>query len=145
MSQTVQPWNWPTLQADQLPRVVSVLNDRMQGLHRALIPAQSMGLITLTQAVAGTVATDARTGETYAVTLSQNGTISKPTNSRPGKRLTYLVTQDGTGGWTLGWDSVFKFAVAWSDAGNTNGKVSSVQFVNDGTNYQQVGSQAVYH
>lgn len=99
------------------------------------------GRFTLTDAA--TIATNASLGETPEVTLGGNRTMGAPTNLWKGKRLRYVVIQDGTGGRTLAWNAVFK--QAWSDTGNTAGKRSTIDFYcYDGTNLVQVGAQGPY-
>ena len=69
--------------------------------------------------------------------------MSAPTNMRTGQDLTFLLLQDGTGGFTVTWDAVFK--VSWSDTGNTANKRSNIRFVWDGTNWIQVGAQVAWY
>tara|TARA_R110000803_G_scaffold38694_2_gene83648 strand:+ start:830 stop:2164 length:1335 start_codon:yes stop_codon:yes gene_type:complete len=76
--------------------------------------------------------------------LSVNTTINAPTNGNIGDTLTFTIIQDATGGRTVTWNSVYKFNVAWSDAGNTASTRSTVQFISDGTNWRQIGQQGVY-
>ena len=74
--------------------------------------------------------------------LAQNVTVSAPTNATKGKILTFRFLQDGTGGWTVGWNAVFKHA--WSDTGNTANKRSTISFYYDGSNWNQIGAQSPY-
>jgi hypothetical protein len=92
---------------------------------------------------AATIAVDAALGNKFAVTLTDNRAMGAPSNLRKGQRLTFIITQDGTGGRTLGWNAVYK--QAWSDTGNTLGKISTIVFdCYDGTNLIQVGAQSPY-
>lgn len=67
-------------------------------------------------------------------TLTGNTTIANPTNPRRGQRLTYVFTQDGTGGRTITWGSAFKAA---ANGNGTAGQKGATTFVYDGTNWQQ--------
>ena len=92
---------------------------------------------------AATIATNASKGETFEVTLGGNRTMGAPSNIYKGKRLKYVIIQDGAGGRTLAWNAVFKHT--WSDAGNTLNKRSTIEFYcYDGTNFAQVGAQGPY-
>lgn len=88
------------------------------------------------------IAVDAALGETFAVTLGGNRTVNAPTNPVLNQRILFVVTQDGTGGRTLGWNAVFK--TAWSDAGNVAGKSSTIAYRYDGTNWRQESAQGPY-
>jgi hypothetical protein len=92
---------------------------------------------------AATIATVATNGTTATVTLGGNRTVGAPTNVSIGQRLTYIFTQDGTGGRTVTWNAVF--LVTWSNTGNTAGKKSSITFEYDGTNWIQIGAQSPYN
>ncbi|HMC55001.1 MAG TPA: glycosyl hydrolase family 28-related protein [Gemmatimonadaceae bacterium] len=91
---------------------------------------------------AATIAVDASLAKTYYVTLAGNRTIDLPTNARKNKRITFVVTQDGVGGRTLAFHAVFKHA--WSNTGNTLGKISSITFEYNGTNWVQLHAQGPY-
>lgn len=98
---------------------------------------------TNSSAFAASFDTNADSGEVVEIgALTNNITINAPSNALRGRRLTYLITQDGTGGRTVTWNSVFK--QAWSDTGNTASKRSSIQFYYNGTNWNQVGAQSPY-
>mgnify|MGYP001575669333 CR=1 FL=1 len=94
-------------------------------------------------AAAGAVATDIVGGSVVKYTLTDNITMSAPTNMKTGQDLTFLLLQDGTGGFPVTWDAVFK--VSWSDTGNTANKRSNIRFVWDGTNWIQVGAQVAWY
>lgn len=95
---------------------------------------------------AGVLNIDAAAGSLVKVTLTENVTVSPnnfPYASLPGGVLEFVFTQDGTGGRTVAFSGSFKSD--WSDTGNTANKVSSIRFVFDGTHYQQIGAQMLYH
>jgi len=54
------------------------------------------------------IATDAALGDLFTVTLGGNRTMDNPTNPVSGKRITYRITQDGTGSRTITWGSAFR-------------------------------------
>lgn len=95
---------------------------------------------------AGVLNVDPAKGNLIKVTLDQNtvATVTLyPYSSYPGQVLNFVFTQNGTGGYSVTFTGTFK--TAWSDTGNTANKVSSIQFVFDGTYYQQIGAQMAYH
>lgn len=81
------------------------------------------------------IATDARTGDSFIVTAN-NATafaIAAPTNPIPGQVITYTI-RNSSGG-ALGavtWNAVFKMA-AWTSP--ANGSSRSISFHYDGTNW----------
>jgi len=74
--------------------------------------------------------------------LTGNILVNAPTNPVKGKILRFIFTQDGTGGWNVTWNAVFK--QAWSDTGNLAGLKSTISFYYDGANWVQVGAQSPY-
>lgn len=91
---------------------------------------------------AATIAVNAASGGLFTVTLGGNRTMGAPTNPTQGKRITFEITQDGTGGRTLAWNAVFK--TNWSDTGNTLNKVSTISFFYNGSIWRQDGAQSAY-
>lgn len=57
-----------------------------------------------------TTTIDSRDGNHQILTLTGNRTMAAPTNVADGQAIILLVKQDGTGGRTLTWNSVFRFA-----------------------------------
>jgi len=104
------------------------------------VATEQVPVVTLTDA--SFIVCDASLSTAYVVTLGASRTMASPSNKRSGKRITITVIQDGTGGWTLAWNAVFK--VSWSDTGNTAGKRSTISFIYDGTNFNQDGAQTPY-
>lgn len=74
--------------------------------------------------------------------LTGNVLIPAPTNVTTGQQLIFRIAQNIGAGHTVTWNAVFKHA--WSDAGNTSGKYSTIQFIYDGSNWVQVGAQSPY-
>lgn len=82
---------------------------------------------------------------TLSTTLSSNITWGAPTNVPPaGGVVTITMTQDGTGGWTVSWNAAYIFPTAWSNTGNTAGKISTATFVSDGTKLVAQGANSWY-
>ena len=65
-------------------------------------------LVTLTDAA--TIAVDLSTGINFTVTLGGNRTLGAPSNTKVGQSGVIIVVQDGTGGRTLAYNAVYKFA-----------------------------------
>lgn len=85
---------------------------------------------------------DTTIGELVSVTLTAARVVGAPLTPAIGQRLTFILTQGGAGGFAVTWNAVFK--KTWADTGNTTGKISSISFVYDGTNWIQDGAQAPY-
>lgn len=102
------------------------------------------GYLHETPAYVASYTPDLKMGNTKQITLSGNITaINAPINAAKGQELIFVFIQDGTGGRTVGgWNS--KFKVTWSDAGNTLNKRSTIKFLFDGTNWNQIGAQTPY-
>ena len=82
---------------------------------------------------------------TLSTALTSNITWAAPSNVPPaGEKLTIAMTQDGTGGYTVSWNAAYIFPTAWSNTGNTLGKISSVTFVSDGTKLVACGANSWY-
>jgi len=71
---------------------------------------QVLSITTLTDGA--TISTDASVGNTFRVTLGGNRTLANPTNPLDGQMLLFIVTQDGTGGRTLAFDTKFRFGTS---------------------------------
>lgn len=81
-------------------------------------------------------------GEMVSVTLTAARVVGAPINVATGQRLMFVLTQGGAGAFAVTWNAVFK--KTWSDAGNATGKISTISFMYDGTNWQQDGAQTPY-
>ena len=58
----------------------------------------------------GTVAVDLSLGNNFTLTLAEDSTLSAPSNATAGQSGVIVVTQDGTGNRTLGYNTAYKFA-----------------------------------
>jgi hypothetical protein len=87
---------------------------------------------TLTDAA--TINWDTSLGQVATVTLANNRTMGAPTNLRVGTLILHVI-QDGTGGRTLTWNSVFKWPAGVAPALTTTANRRDLfSFVCDGTN-----------
>jgi hypothetical protein len=57
----------------------------------------------------GYIYTDASAANVFTVTLAGNGTLANPAGLVAGFTYMWVITQDGTGGWNLTYDTLFKF------------------------------------
>ena len=99
------------------------------------------------QAVASsaTPALNCDLGGVVTFTAAAASTWGAPTNVPPaGRRVTVVITQDGTGGWAISWNAAYQFPTAWTNTGNTAGKISSITFVSDGTKLIAQGANSWY-
>lgn len=100
----------------------------------------NQGTVTLTDAA--TIATDCSLGNVFKVTLGDNRTLGAPTNLVDGATYLWRIIQDGTGGRTLAFNSVFKFPGGTDPTISTGiGDVDVIAGVSDGTNIYCVASQ----
>ena len=60
---------------------------------------------------AATITVDASLSNVFTVTLGGNRTLGNPTNLTNGMVITFIVTQDGTGGRTLAYSSKYKWGL----------------------------------
>lgn len=100
--------------------------------------------VVVSETPGATYTPNAREGSFKDVEVSEALTIAAPTNTTTGQRLIFNIKQDSTGGYSVTWNSVFKFNAAWSDTGNTANASSMIEFIFDGTNWRQSGQQANY-
>jgi hypothetical protein len=78
--------------------------------------------------------------QTFTMTLTANVTSSTITNATAGQILTFVITQNATGGWTFAWPTNSKGASA---IGSNASEVSVQSFVYDGTNWRAIGPGSV--
>lgn len=76
--------------------------------------------------------------------LTGNITVTLSAGRSEGDSLTLVLTQDGTGGWTVTWPANFKKAGGALTVSAGAGAVDTIRMVWDGTNWLEVArSQAV--
>jgi hypothetical protein len=77
-----------------------------------------------------------RDGAVQTLTINSHFTMGVPTGSPVmGQTLTFQLLQDGSGGWNVSWNAVYKHC--WSNGGNIAASRSAITFVYDGTNWVQ--------
>ena len=85
---------------------------------------------------------DLSTNQVCELTLTANTVFDAPTNMQDGGFYSITLIQDGTGGYTAGWDAVFKWAGGTpptiTDTANAK---SIITFRSDGTSMLEVGRQ----
>jgi len=85
---------------------------------------------------------DCRPNQVTRVVLTANVTFSAPTNQKDGCFYSIMVEQDGTGGRTGSWNTVFKWAAATAPTLTTTASAKDIfVFRSDGTNMYEVGRQ----
>jgi len=82
-------------------------NNAVTDVAQTFTKAQRGAYVTLTDAA--TIATDLSLSNQFQVTLGGNRTLGAPTNVVAGQSGVIRVVQDGSGGRTLAYNSVFKF------------------------------------
>ena len=85
---------------------------------------------------------DLSTNQVCQLTLTANTVFDAPTNMQDGGFYSITLIQDGTGGYTAGWDAVFKWAggSAPTITATANAK-SIITFRSDGSSMLEVGRQ----
>ena len=91
---------------------------------------------TQTITYASSITPDPYLGSTAFITLTGNLTMNAPANAHAGCLLSFVVTQDATGGRTVAWNAIFKVP-SWNPDTTANA-INTVQFVYDGSAWQQV-------
>lgn len=87
---------------------------------------------TLTDAA--TIATNAVVGNLFSVTIAASRTMGAPTNPTGGQKITYRITQGGSGSNTITWNSAFSFGAAGAPTLSTAvGKTDYVVFMYNST------------
>lgn len=64
---------------------------------------------------------------TIDLTLTANTNITSPTSPAPGDVLAVFITQNSTGGWTVTWDTIFRYPP--TGLGTVASTISSMLFV----------------
>lgn len=85
----------------------AITNVAVTNVAQTFTAAQRGAYVTLTDAA--TIATDLSLGNQFQVTLGGSRTLGAPTNVVAGQSGVIRVVQDGSGGRTLAYNSVFKF------------------------------------
>lgn len=106
-------------------------NVPLKDAHNVYTKTQVVQSSTLTGPSTG--AYDLRNSNVYTLTLTANSTLDNPSNASlvPGM-FTYIITQDATGGRTLSYGTMYKFA-GDSTVQSTSNSVTVIRCYNDGT------------
>lgn len=97
---------------------------------------QYFGLQSLSDSdSANTYEWDLGSQQTATITLDANSTLAKPSNQQAGATYILIVKQNGTGGYTLSFDSTYKFSFGSVPTISTApNAIDVLTFVSDGTN-----------
>jgi len=98
---------------------------------------QNFNETTLTDA--STISWDVSSNQVAKVTLANNRTLGQATNQVAGAVYVLTIIQDGTGGRTLNYDSVYKFNGSIPTVNATANNRSILVFLSDGTNMYEIG------
>jgi hypothetical protein len=105
---------------------------------RLIVPADLPALVSTSFSV--TPVFDASAGGSFAITLTGNVTSSSVTNPFAGATITFIITQDGTGGRTFVWPTNFRGA---SNIGPDANSVTVQSFIYDSAHWRATGVGSV--
>jgi hypothetical protein len=103
-----------------------------------IVPKDLPGLVSV--AFSATPTFDASAGNSFAMTLTGNVTSGTITNATAGQTITFIITQDGTGGWTFAFPSNVK---GESNIGADAASVSVQSFIYTGSLWRATGPGSV--
>lgn len=81
------------------------------------------------------VTPDFENGPVQTITATADFTVAVPSNMTAGSNLTFVITQDGTGGWEWTPNASLKFANSFKTLSSGAGDIDIVTVFYDGTNY----------
>ena len=103
---------------------------------------QYFGASALTTDSANAYEWDLDNAQVGTITLSANSSLNVPSNQNAGGTYILIVKQNGTGGYSLTFDGVYKFANGITPAVSTDPNAIDVfTFVSDGSNMLGVAQQ----
>jgi hypothetical protein len=103
---------------------------------RSAAAADIFGITAVTFSATPTFDASTFASPTFTMTLTGNVTSSTISNPIPGQTITFIIKQDGTGGWTFAWPASTKGSSAIEPAANG---VSVQSYVWDGTFWRATG------
>ena len=107
-------------------------------LAQEFTKTQNFDATTLTDAAS--ISWDASANQVTSVTITDSRTMAAPTNMVDGGVYVLTVIQDSTGGYTMSWNAVFKFAAATAPTVTSTADARDVfVFISDGTNMYEIG------
>lgn len=129
------------LTTDQLDKWRTTMNDILDVFtidSNGAVTTVKMRPITLTDAA--TISWNTLLGHVAKVTITANRTMGAPTGLKDGGFYSLAVLQNGTGGYTLAWNSVFKFKSGTAPTTTTAANArDEYTFKSDGTNLYELG------
>ena len=100
----------------------------------SIVNTANAAVLSQTLSDAATINWNVGLGQIATVTLGGNRTFAAPTNLKVGTYILHVI-QDGTGGRTITWNSVFKWSAASPPTLSTGANRRDVfSFISDGTN-----------
>jgi hypothetical protein len=107
-------------------------------LAQEFTKTQNFDATTLTDAAS--ISWDASANQVTSVTIADSREMAAPTNMVDGACYVITVIQDSTGGYTMSWNGVFKFAGATAPVVTATADARDIfVFVSDGTNMYEIG------
>lgn len=107
-------------------------------LAQEFTKTQNFDATTLTDAAS--ISWDASANQVTSVTITDSRTMAAPTNMVDGAVYVLTVIQDSTGGYTMSWNAVFKFAGATAPVVTATADArDTFVFISDGTNMYEIG------
>lgn len=107
---------------------------------RQLVAADISGIVATTFSATPTFDASKFACPVFTITLTGNVTSSVVTNPKAGQRITFIITQDGTGSRTFAWPATFHGA---SNIGSDANSVTVQDFVYDGAYWRAIGPGSV--
>jgi len=110
-------------------------------LLKSMLGVVTAGVVPITDGATLTI--DASLGNVFTLTMGASRTIPTPINLGYGI-MSYVLTQDGTGGWAAAWASSYKWPNGQPILNTTIAGASTVYaFVSDGTSLYYLSSNAL--
>ena len=107
-------------------------------LAQEFTKTQNFDATTLTDGAS--ISWDASANQVTSVTIAGSRTMAATTNMVDGAVYVLTVIQDGTGGYTMSWNAVFKFAGATAPVVTATASArDTFVFISDGTNMYEIG------
>jgi len=117
--------------ADKVVKI-STISAWFRSIVNTYTKAQGVTPVALTSGA--TVNTDASGSNNFTLTLATNATLANPTNLVAGHVYNWIITQDGTGGRTLAYGTLFKWPGGTPPVLSTGaGAVDLISAIYDGT------------
>mgnify|MGYP001263619562 CR=1 FL=1 len=110
------------------------------GLEKAQEFTKTQNFNATTLVDGASISWDASANQVTSVTITDNRTMSAPTNLVDGAVYLLMIIQDGTGSRTMSWNAVFKFTGGTAPTLTTTASAKDILiFYSDGTNMYEIG------